>query len=367
VAFFEHEQLGDDGGSVSVVDLKGAKRILSSHWSSLSGLGWSRSGQEIWFTGSNTGLNRGLYAVDLSGRLRTVLRVPGSLRLFDVSRDGRVLLAEQNLRSEIWGLTPDSPHERDFTWLDFSAARYLSADGRWLLFDEQGDGGGPNYSLYLRKTDGSPAIRLGDNSGTSLSSDAKWAVSVTPGGTRPVVLVPTGAGEPRVIKSGNLSIPSAVFLPPDDRRLLMFTQEPRTYVQSIDGNTPRPVTPVGVSAWWFTADGKFMLGFDAEEKYALYPIDDGQPIPLPHWTAGDVPINHTNDNHSFFVRHDDLPANVYRYDFLTGSRQFVRQVQPADTTGIERVVDVFMTPDGKCYVYDVWRELGTLFVVTGLQ
>jgi len=51
----------------------------------------------------------------------------------------------------------------------------------------------------------------------------------------------------------------------------------------------------------------------------------------------------------------------------TGTRQFVRQLQPPDATGIEHISDVLMTPDGKYYVYGAVRRLSNLFVVTGLK
>lgn len=59
--------------------------------------------------------------------------------------------------------------------------------------------------------------------------------------------------------------------------------------------------------------------------------------------------------------------NIYRLDFLTGKRDFVRQVRPADATGVERITQVVMTPDGKYFVYTGTRRLSTLFVVTGLK
>src|SRR5437879_8616065 len=79
-------------------------------------------------------------------------------------------------------------------------------------------------------------------------------------------------------------------------------------------DTPRPVTPPGVRGFStaFTADGKYVLGRNEQQKWALYPIEGGEPIPLPKWAAGDLPINHTTDNHSFFVRNADLPVDVYR-------------------------------------------------------
>ena len=156
---------------------------------------------------------------------------------------------------------------------------------------------------------------------------------------------------------------------PDQKDILIAAADNRVYVQSLDGEGQHPVTPPGVLGffWAFTADGKYVLGRDEQQNWALYPIAGGQPIPLLKWTAGDWPIIHTTDNHSFFVRNGDLPANIYRFDFLTGRRQFIRQVSPADATGMERIGDVLMTPDGKYYVYGGTREVSNLFVVAGLK
>jgi hypothetical protein len=82
---------------------------------------------------------------------------------------------------------------------------------------------------------------------------------------------------------------------------------------------------------------------------------------------GDEPIAYTTDNHSFFVRNGDLAADVYRVDFRTGTRQFVGQLQPSDTAGMERLSTVLMTPDGKYYVYGAVRALNNLFPVSDLK
>jgi serine/threonine protein kinase/Tol biopolymer transport system component len=366
IAFFEHPP-GDDRGDVCLVDLDGHKRVLSGGWSSLGGLAWTPSGREVWFAGSNTGSSRSLYAVSLSGRVRPVLRVPGSVVLDDIAPDGRVLLEQQEARRLIVGVTPGSSQERDLSWLDWSNGRDLTADGRWLLIDEQGEGGGPNYSIYIRKTDGSPAVRIGDNDAFSISDDGKWVLATTNVEGGSMLLLPTGAGESRTIKTGNLRNPLGRFLP-DGKHILVIPDDFRNYVQSLEGDTLRPVMPAGVAGFgWFTADGKYALGWDTHNDWALYPIEGGQPIPLPKWTAGDLPINHTTDNHSFWVTNGDIPVNVYRFDFLTGTRQFVRKLQPSDATGLERVSDVLMTPDGKYYTYGGPRRLSNLFVVTGLK
>ena len=162
IAFLDYPVRGDDGGSVAVVDLSGTHTTLSSGWISAEGLAWSPSGEEIWFTATKAGVGRALHAVDLSGRERLLARVPATLTLFDAARDGRVLLKREIARTEIKGHIAGDSQERELSWFDSSLPAALSADGKLLLFAEVGEAGGANYGVYLRGTDGSPAIKLGD-------------------------------------------------------------------------------------------------------------------------------------------------------------------------------------------------------------
>jgi len=84
--------LGDDGGMVSVVDLKGKKLDLTQRWASTIGLAWSASGDEVWFTATDTGFSRSLRAVSLTGTVRALLSAPGTLTLHDVGIGGRALI-----------------------------------------------------------------------------------------------------------------------------------------------------------------------------------------------------------------------------------------------------------------------------------
>ncbi len=67
IAFLDHTTYDDDRGVVSVVDLAGKKKVLSTGWESEEGLAWSPSGSEVWFSATQAGLQRRIYAVDLGG------------------------------------------------------------------------------------------------------------------------------------------------------------------------------------------------------------------------------------------------------------------------------------------------------------
>ena len=117
-----------------------------------------------------------------------VARLPGALMLLDIAKDGRVLLMRATWRRELAG--PDRrtmPSSANFPGSTTPIPSDLSADGKTLLFDEEGGGGaldysksgGLTYAVYIRKTDGSPAVLLGEGGAVALSPDGKWAIAQT--------------------------------------------------------------------------------------------------------------------------------------------------------------------------------------------
>ena len=115
----------------------------------------------------------------LSGRERLVFQAPGNVGLKDISRDGRVLLQRGIPRSRMMVFTAGSEKERDLAWFDYSTSADISADGKSLLFYEQGTAVGSVPFVYLRKMDGSnEPVRLGQGKPFALSPDGKWALAV---------------------------------------------------------------------------------------------------------------------------------------------------------------------------------------------
>ena len=272
IAFLDHPIGGDDGGSVAVVDLAGKKTTISSVFGSIQGLAWSRDGSEVWFTAGVA--NRALYAVSLAGRQRIVTSVTGSLTLQDISRDGRVLMVDEQRRLGLVALAPGGRRERDLSWLDWSRPAGLSADGRSVLFYESGAGGGPGYSAYVRGTDGSPAVRLGEGQSLSLSPDGKWALTILDKLTNPhYLLYPTGAGQPRPLPLGDL-VPRGGRFFPDSRRLLVGAaakgQRVRLYLTDVDGSKPQPVAPEGFMAPVISPDGTRFLARGPDDKAWIF-------------------------------------------------------------------------------------------------
>ena len=376
VAFLDHQAQWDNRGWVAVVDLNGKKTVLSGEWSEEEGLAWSPAGDEVWFTASKSGEPDGLYAVTLSGLERLVLRTTNLLMLHDISRDGHVLLSSCNESGGIIGLAPGEAKERDLSWLDQGQLSDLSPDGKTILFSYGGEGSGINYAVYLRRTDGSPAIRLGDGDSPRLSPDGKRVLTIlfTP---PQLALLPTGAGEARPLERGPIEHygrEASWFS--DGKRIVFQGREPghdwRYYLQSIEGGLPQPITPEGTTATskgiFISPDSRLVIASDAQRQLSFYPVEGGAPQPIPHLESEDVISGWSRDGRSLYIaRTKEMPIRVYRFDPSTGGRELLKEVSPADPAGIISPNRIFMTPDGKGYVYSVRRILSNLYRVEGLK
>jgi serine/threonine protein kinase/Tol biopolymer transport system component len=373
VAFLIHPVHGNDMGSICVVDRSSRVRMLTSDWVTVYGLSWPRHGKEIWFTATRAGVARAIWSVSLSGETRMLLRTPGELTIHDVSRDGGVLVTSDNGKVGIVGLPPGQEKERDLSLLDWSRVCDLSIDGKTVLFDESGEGSGAAGGVFARKTDGSPAVRLGDGRAGSFSPDGKWVVSLAQLPPHNARLLPVKAGTPRALEHGRLAVHAARWLP-DGHHVLLLANEPdaglKLYIQSVDDGPPRPITPEGTGVGFFpvSPDGKFVVAQGPDHQFSLYSLEGGEPQPIPTLTSDDRPIRWTPMGNSLYVfRRGDLPSTVMQLDLSTGRKERVLDLMPPDPAGIVEIVSVQLTPDAASYAYSYHRILSDLLLVEGLK
>ncbi len=374
IAFMDHPVLADDGGAVAVVDLSGTKKVLTPVFASAAGLAWSPDGSEVWFTAAENGSNRALRAVTLAGRGRVLAAGAGAFTLHDVTKDGRVLVTHDLVRLGLIARGPDAPVERDLSWFDWSLLADLSPDGRALLFTESGEGGGKGYSVFLRGTDGAPAVRLGEGQGQSLSPDGKRVLALLhPTEDQQLVVYPTGAGESRRVSPPNLQVRYAKFLP-DGRRVLLQGAEPghdnRIWLADADGATPpRALTPEGHGSSFLVGvlDGRRFLTYGPDRKVYVHALEGGEPVPVPGIGPDDVVVGPASKDGTIWLRRGrDLPARIVRLDLTTGREEPYRQIMPPDPAGIVDVLGIRVTSDGRFYAATYARELSDLYVIEGL-
>jgi len=381
IAFADHPLQGDDSGSLAIVDLAGNKKLLSAQWFTIQGLAWAPDGKEIWFTASKSGTDRTLYATSLDGKERIVARLPGALMLLDIAKDGRVLLVRADWRRELLGQFANDPKQHELSWLDYTYPADLSADGKTLLFDEEGGGGaldyskssGLTYAVYIRKTDGSPAVLLGEGGAVSLSPDGKWAIAQSQESPSQFRLLPTGAGEPRELTKDNINHSWAHWFP-DGKRILFTADEPgkgvRFYIYDLTSNKSEAISAEGVNGTSFAVspDSQQIAAIGPDKKGYLYPTAGGDPRLIPGLNQGEQPITFSADGRAVYIyQPGELPARVYRLDVQTGQRTLWKELMPYDPAGVENIGPILMTPDAKTCVFGYHRMLADLYLVEGLK
>jgi Tol biopolymer transport system component len=373
IAFLDHPAIPDDRGSVMVVDFNGKTRTLSQEYQSVGGLAWSPQGDEIWFTASTEGFARALRTANLAARERLVLKVPGGLKLEDISRDGRFLLTHESTQFGISGLAPGDRKERDLSWLDQSLPADLSSDGGTLLFTEQGEYASPLYASCLRKMDGSSPVRLGDGQALALSPSGRWALSLLLTSPQRLTLLSTEGGNSKLIDRDGIDHyePQAAWFP-DGRRILINADESghgaRCYVQDIEGGKPEPVTPEGTFNCLLSSDGKVVLATHADGTGSLYTLSSGESRTIAGLASGDTPIHFSEDGRSIYTyRSAEVPATISRLDLATGRKTVWKQPVPPVPAGLVSIPRIVVTRDGKSYAYSYSRILSDLYLIQGLK
>ncbi|MEO8192128.1 MAG: protein kinase [Acidobacteriota bacterium] len=375
IAFVSHWTRSGDMGAVMFVGKDGKPKTLSEGWSSLQGLAWRPDGREIWFTATKSGGNRALQVVDLAGKLRLAYRQGGSLTLLDISSQGAVLLATDDLRVGISGQWPGDAKERDLSWLDFSALRDLSPDGARILFDESAEGGGPDGTIYMRKADGSLPIKLSFGVALEMSPDGRWALAGNPKERNTLRLLPIGPGETRQLPPEKFSIEWASWFPDGKTVLIAGTETGhglRLYVQDVNGSAPRAVTPEGLRlipySHLISPDGKLFFAIAPDGPPTLFSLDGGKPRPIPGLAPDEVPCAWEGSGRFLFVyRPGELPARTSRIDVATGARLPWKTMIPDDPTGVTFIRPPHFSHDGETYAYSYARRLSNLYLVKGLR
>ena len=368
VAFLDHPNRGDNQAAVKVADATGAVREVAP--SAANGLAWSAAGDAVLFP---TG--QAIREATLGGRTRVVFRTMGGLFLHDVAAQGQVLVSRTTQQREIVVQSPREPRPRNLSWLDWSFPTAVSDDGGSVLFEEQNLVVAGDYTIFLRRTDGSPPVRLGEGRGLALSPDGRWVLATQRSGEpAELLLLPTGAGETRRVGAASVTAEAAAFLP-DGARVVLGGHAPgeggRLYVMGLDGAGLRPISPEGVTAYFcalVSPDGTLAFANGPDGALTLYPIAGGEPRRVPGTSLEDVPIRWAADGRSLFVqRRTGLPARVERVDIVTGVHEPWLELTPPDPAGVHGIGPIHLSSDGRTAVYSYRRKLDQLFVVEGLR
>ncbi len=375
LALIERVLRDDDRGRVLIVDRDGRRRELGPTWGSAPALDWSPRGDEVWVSAARTGADLALIALGLDGRERELMPASGRMLLHDVDAAGRALIERRAEQTEVPVAAGDAP-ERNLSWLSGTMPVEFSADGRSLLLVETAEAGSPDYVSLVRRSDGSPALRVGPGRGTSLSRDGLFVAAVPLRQPYHVSILPVGSGAPRNVRFDGIDHYTWADFHPDGRRLLFRGMRQgdshRIWVGSLDGGPAREVAHRGfvlaATSHGVSPDGREFVARGADTRLYLLPIEGGVPRVVPH-SEGDNFAGFVDGRTRELIvwRMGSFPLTLERVDVRTGRRRPWRTLQPRDGLGVRPLPFVRVAESGRAYAYSLYRGLSELFVVEGLR
>jgi eukaryotic-like serine/threonine-protein kinase len=235
-----------------------------------------------------------------------------------------------------------------------------------MLFTDQSTQGGSDYSVYARKTDGTPAVRIGGGRfGADLSKDGKWALlfrADDPG--KRIQIVPVGPAQTSVLHWDGFQ-PNWGCCFPDGERILFWANEgrqgPGSYITDRSGATPKFVSKDGWRWPVVSPDGRSMIVV-REGNPELLTIGESTPKAIPGVEADDSVSAWSEDpRHVYTQTASTAGLRIDRLDLDTGKREVWQVWKAKDPVGLMPwSTPAAITPDGSRMVFTQRKQLSTL-------
>jgi hypothetical protein len=227
--------------------------------------------------------------------------------------------------------------------------------------------------VYLRGTDGSPAVRLGDGVALALSPDGRWALARSATEPRRLFLLPTGAGEPRALPPAPIVVSRARWLPGGKQILINGNELGKglaIYVMDVGAKAARPLPLTAGGAWLFppSPDGSRVATWLGNVGVGIYPLGGGEPRGVPGASPMELPIQWRADGRALYLGRQARGGRyrIDEVDLATGRRAPWKELRTADPA--DAWIDFFrMTPNGEAYAYNSSNALSTLYLAEGLR
>jgi hypothetical protein len=247
----------------------------------------------------------------------------------------------------------------------------MSRDGRLVGLTDASEFASADYATIVRKTDGSPAVKMGDGWISDFTADGRWVVTVVPSTPPQLRLYPVGPGETRELDSGSFEALSdaRVWGADADSVLACGTMSghlPRCYLRTSAVGAWRPVTADGADHGQMSSDGHLLLSTWTDGSRHLVDLRTDIAQSLSGLHGDDEVIRWSPDGKSLWVwKPDTLPVSVDRVDIATGRRSHLTTFVPQMGKGVMRIVDVSLADDPRVYSYETIVQPSQLFVIEG--
>jgi dipeptidyl aminopeptidase/acylaminoacyl peptidase len=367
VAFFLHPLRYDDRGYVAIVDAGGAVTQSEEELAGLEGLAWASDGRSLLFSAAQ-GSPYEITRWAPGRKAAKVLPNAGRLTMYDV-RGGNWLVSRDDVLQLILAKAPGAAGIRDISWMDGSLTPRISADGQMVAFTDQGTLSGPMYGVMLRKSDGSPAVLLGEGNSRDISPDNRWVLADVPTSPRQFRLYPTGAGSFRRLSWPKLADIVFVGFLPDGKSLRICGNEPnrapRCYRSALEGGEVTAITRDSIMGPSRPDLSAVVAG--REGKWWIYPTDGGPRREIPGLKQ--PPLRWSPDGAALWVFRDGPVGHrgVDRVDVATGRRTPLFDIEELPGVATPFIGNVSVADDGRSYVYFTQTYNSLLYSIQGIR
>ena len=369
VAFVDHPDLGDSKGHVLVIGPGSERQQWTGDFEGLGGLAWWPGGQELLVSASEATEPAGLWIARRAAPIRLLYRAPEHLALGDVSRDGRVLvIALNDFRQEVELVRSGEHVPKTIQSFDWAGVSAVSDDGSKVLTTEGVEG---KDTILLRNVEQASPVKLGLGNSFDLSPDGRWALAARDQQSHKLWMLPTGAGEPRLLElPGVETVDSAAFFR-DGKRIAVVGQSgalapDRLYVYELEGARLRPISPPGIRrdlSVFVSLDQQWVAAAGVDDVISAYPTSAGEPLRIPEFSSPHQVAGWLADGSLLAFERFAIPSRVDRFDPRTRSLSTFTTLSPGDPTGVSGVRRVRVTPDGRTLVFQFIRSSSTLYLL----
>jgi dipeptidyl aminopeptidase/acylaminoacyl peptidase len=192
-----------------------------------------------------------------------------------------------------------------------------------------------------------------------------------------LLLLPTGAGQPKPLDTGSLLVHRATFSP-DGKQVLLVASEGREhfyYSLPLSGGSPRRIAPTGVITRDFsrdliTPDGKLLARIGRDNHAVLLSLESGEERPASGIEQNERLVRWSSDGRTLFVyRRNESKIAFTRVDPYSGKREPWKEIVISeDPVGLRgEGAPIQMSADGRAIFWGYQRYSDELYLVEGLK
>lgn len=195
-----------------------------------------------------------------------------------------------------------------------------------------------------------------------------------------LLLIPTHSGRPHALPLGPLeAVSGTAAWFPDGKRIAfdghIHGRLSGVFQQRLDNGAIAQLSPEGEAVSLATLravspDGAWILVRTASDGIVhLLNVGRGTLTDARGILPKDVPMQWSHDGKEVFVlaEREACPAKVFRVNPFSGQRMPWNDIAPANRSGVHYIERVRVSDDERVVIFSFARELGQVFIATGLQ